>query len=190
MLDEPTIGLHPHEVGRLTSALRRLRDRGNTLVVVEHDAAVIRASDHVVDLGPGAGEAGGRLLFSGPIAGFAHAEGSATADFLSGRRRAAHPGVPASGHRTSGHADRCPRQQPQVDRRDFPAGSPLRRDGRQRGGQEHARRGDAVPGPPIRIAGEAAIAGGYDDLTGNRAISPMPSSWINRRWHGPPGRTR
>jgi excinuclease ABC subunit A len=91
VLDEPTIGLHPHEVGRLTAALGRLRDRGNTLVVVEHDAAVIGASDHVIDLGPGAGEAGGRLLYSGLTASFADAAGSATADFLSGRRRSPIP---------------------------------------------------------------------------------------------------
>ncbi len=91
VLDEPSVGLHPHEVGRLSDVLHRLRDRGNTLVVVEHDPDLIGASDHAVDLGPGAGEAGGRLLYAGPTAGFASAEGSATADYLSGRRRAAIP---------------------------------------------------------------------------------------------------
>ena len=86
MLDEPTFGLHPQEAGRLTAVLHRLRDRGNTLVVVEHDAVVIRGADHVVDLGPGAGEAGGRVLYSGPIAGFSQSEGSATSDYLGGRK--------------------------------------------------------------------------------------------------------
>src|SRR4029077_18978251 len=86
VLDEPTVGLHPHEVGRLSTVLRRLRDRGNTLVVVEHQGDLIRQADHVVDLGPGAGEAGGRLLYSGPLASFRDAEGSATSDYLSGRK--------------------------------------------------------------------------------------------------------
>ena len=64
------------------AVLHRLRDRGNTVVVVEHDAELIRASDHAVDIGPGAGEAGGRVLYDGPPAGFASAAGSATADYL------------------------------------------------------------------------------------------------------------
>jgi excinuclease ABC subunit A len=93
VLDEPSVGLHPHEVGRLSGVLRSLRDRGNTIVVVEHDAELIDSSDHAIDLGPGAGEAGGRLLYAGPTAGFLAAEGSATADYLSGRRR---PTIPRS----------------------------------------------------------------------------------------------
>jgi excinuclease ABC subunit A len=93
LLDEPTVGLHPREVGRLVAVLHDLRDRGNTLVVVEHDPELIRASDHAVDLGPGAGESGGRLLYEGPTSGFLACEGSATADYLSGRRR---PSIPRS----------------------------------------------------------------------------------------------
>ncbi|WP_250847040.1 excinuclease ABC subunit UvrA [Aquisphaera insulae] len=87
VLDEPTIGLHPHEVGRLVAVLRRLRDAGNTLVAVEHEHSVIRASDHVIDLGPGAGEAGGNLLYEGPLGPFEAAAGSVTSDFLFGRKR-------------------------------------------------------------------------------------------------------
>ncbi|APW62790.1 excinuclease ABC subunit UvrA [Paludisphaera borealis] len=87
VLDEPTIGLHAHDVGRLVGVLQALRDEGNTLVVVDHEADVVRASDHVVDLGPGAGDAGGRVLYSGPVAGLDAVEGSATSDFLAGRRR-------------------------------------------------------------------------------------------------------
>ncbi len=93
VLDEPSVGLHPREVGRLAAVLKTLRDRGNTIVLVEHDAELIRASDHAIDLGPGAGEAGGRVLYDGPIAGFASASGSATADYLSGRLR---PAIPPS----------------------------------------------------------------------------------------------
>lgn len=91
VLDEPTAGLHPSETGRLVTVLHRLRDRGNTLVVVEHDPEVVRASDYLVDLGPGAGEAGGNVLYAGPLAGFAKAEGSATSDFLFGRKKATVP---------------------------------------------------------------------------------------------------
>jgi excinuclease ABC subunit A len=91
VLDEPSVGLHPHDVGRLTAALVRLRDAGNTVVVVEHDPAVIRTADIVVDVGPGAGEAGGRILYVGPPSEIGTAQGSATGDFLSGRRRIAVP---------------------------------------------------------------------------------------------------
>ncbi len=93
VLDEPAAGLHPIEIGRLAGVLHQLRDRDNTVVVVEHDLELIRASDHAVDLGPGAGEAGGRLLYNGPTIGLPGAEGSPTADFLAGRRR---PTVPTS----------------------------------------------------------------------------------------------
>ncbi len=66
VLDEPTVGLHPRDVDRLTGALEELRDRGNTVIVVEHDPAVMRRADWIVDLGPGAGEEGGVLMAMGP----------------------------------------------------------------------------------------------------------------------------
>ncbi|MEM1442465.1 MAG: excinuclease ABC subunit UvrA, partial [Verrucomicrobiota bacterium] len=65
VLDEPTVGLHPRDVGKLIGVMQRLRDLGNTLVVVEHEEAVIRAADHLVDIGPGRGEAGGELVYAG-----------------------------------------------------------------------------------------------------------------------------
>jgi excinuclease ABC subunit A len=86
VLDEPTTGLHPSESARMVGILHRLRDRGNSLVVVEHDHDVILGSDHVVDLGPGAGGAGGKVVYSGPTAGLLKIEGSATAEYLSGRK--------------------------------------------------------------------------------------------------------
>jgi excinuclease ABC subunit A len=67
ILDEPTVGLHPRDTGRLLRALRGLQERGNTVVVVEHDEAVIRAADHLVDMGPGAGRNGGHVLASGTV---------------------------------------------------------------------------------------------------------------------------
>jgi excinuclease ABC subunit A len=91
VLDEPAAGLHPREVGRLVAILKTLRDRGNTVLAIEHDHEVIRGSDHVVDLGPGAGQAGGQILYAGPRAGFENAAGSVTSDFLSGRKRVALP---------------------------------------------------------------------------------------------------
>jgi excinuclease ABC subunit A len=93
VLDEPSVGLHPHDVGRLIDCVRSLRDAGNTVVVVEHDMALIRAADLLVDIGPGAGEAGGQVLYTGPPGDVApaSARGSLTADFLTGRRSVAPP---------------------------------------------------------------------------------------------------
>ena len=69
VLDEPSIGLHQRDNQRLISTLERLRDLGNTLIVVEHDEDTIRAADWIVDVGPGAGELGGRVVHSGSLAG-------------------------------------------------------------------------------------------------------------------------
>ena len=85
VFDEPTAGLHPRDTGRLLAELLKLRSAGNTLVVVEHDAEVLAAADHVIDLGPGAGEEGGRVLYQGPTAGLADADDSLTADYFAGR---------------------------------------------------------------------------------------------------------
>jgi excinuclease ABC subunit A len=68
VLDEPSIGLHPRDTQRLIDILKSLRDLGNTVLVVEHDPDTIRAADYVIDLGPGAGELGGKLLFAGSYA--------------------------------------------------------------------------------------------------------------------------
>jgi excinuclease ABC subunit A len=86
VLEEPTVGLHPRDTDKLLAALRRLRDAGNTLVVVEHDAEVVRAADHLVDLGPGAGEEGGRVVYAGPPAGIGTCPESVTGAYLSGAR--------------------------------------------------------------------------------------------------------
>jgi excinuclease ABC subunit A len=91
VLDEPTAGLHPRDTETLLGVLLRLRDSGNTLVLVEHDAEIIRAADSLVDLGPGAGEEGGRVVYQGPPAGVLECDESVTGAFLSGRRRIAVP---------------------------------------------------------------------------------------------------
>nr|WP_246100622.1 excinuclease ABC subunit UvrA [Tepidimonas alkaliphilus] len=92
VLDEPSIGLHPRDNDRLIATLQRLRDRGNTVIVVEHDEDMMRAADHLIDLGPGAGEHGGRLMAQGHWTEVAAQPDSPTGAFLSGRRRIAPPG--------------------------------------------------------------------------------------------------
>ncbi len=87
ILDEPSIGLHQRDNERLIATLERLRDLGNTVIVVEHDEDTIRTADYVVDMGPGAGEHGGEVVACGTPAQIMKAQGSLTADYLSGRRR-------------------------------------------------------------------------------------------------------
>ena len=85
VLDEPSIGLHPRDIRRLIRVMKTLRDKGNTLLVVEHEEAVIRSADHLIELGPGRGESGGELVFSGPLSALG-AQRTLTADYLTGRR--------------------------------------------------------------------------------------------------------
>lgn len=86
VLDEPTVGLHSRDTARLITSMRRLADRGNTLVVVEHEEAVMRAADYLVDLGPGSGSAGGNLVYAGAPAGIESDKDSLTGQYLSGSR--------------------------------------------------------------------------------------------------------
>ena len=86
ILDEPSIGLHQRDNERLIATLQRLRDLGNTVVVVEHDEDTIRSADYVVDMGPGAGEHGGYVVAAGTPEEVMAAPDSVTGDYLSGRR--------------------------------------------------------------------------------------------------------
>ena len=86
VLDEPTIGLHPRDNERLISTLKGLRDRGNTVVIVEHDAEMMRTADHIVDLGPGAGRQGGNVVYQGDYAGLLKSN-TLTADYLTGKKK-------------------------------------------------------------------------------------------------------
>ena len=99
VLDEPSIGLHQRDNRRLIETLERLRDLGNTVIVVEHDEETIRAADHVVDIGPGAGEHGGEIVHSGGLEGLLGSERSLTGQYLSGSRGILVPQVrrPADG---------------------------------------------------------------------------------------------
>jgi excinuclease ABC subunit A len=95
VLDEPSIGLHQRDNSRLLGTLRRLRDLGNSVIVVEHDEETIRAADHIIDLGPGAGPRGGEIVAQGKLNEILNAKNSLTADYLSGRLR-----IPVPKHRT------------------------------------------------------------------------------------------
>jgi excinuclease ABC subunit A len=87
VLDEPSIGLHPRDLGRVVGVLRKLRDAGNTLLVVEHDAQVMLAADRIIDMGPGPGRAGGQVVFNGTPRELTTTASSVTAQYLRGERR-------------------------------------------------------------------------------------------------------
>ncbi|HRX79795.1 MAG TPA: excinuclease ABC subunit UvrA, partial [Pirellulaceae bacterium] len=86
VLDEPSVGLHPRDVDRLIKAVRSLRGRNNTVVVVEHEEAMLRAADHIIEVGPGAGERGGQIVFEGTLNEMEASTSSMTGDYLTGRR--------------------------------------------------------------------------------------------------------
>ena len=94
ILDEPSIGLHSRDTDRLISVLRKLRDLGNTVIVVEHDEDIIHAADYLIDIGPEAGRLGGEVVYAGPPDGLPTATRSLTADYLLGRKR-----IPVPKHR-------------------------------------------------------------------------------------------
>lgn len=87
ILDEPTIGLHQRDTERLIATLKQLRDLGNTVIVVEHDAEVIKSSDHIVDMGPGAGDDGGEVVFEGTPQDIVHCDASLTGQYLAGKQQ-------------------------------------------------------------------------------------------------------
>jgi excinuclease ABC subunit A len=87
ILDEPSIGLHQRDNGKLINTMKRLRDLGNTIIVVEHDQAVMEAADHIVDVGPGAGEYGGEIIGQGTLADIKRNKESLTGAYLTGRRK-------------------------------------------------------------------------------------------------------
>ena len=101
VLDEPSIGLHPKDNAKMIATLQSLRDIGNTVIVVEHDEDTIRAADHVVEMGPGPGVHGGRVVAQGTLADVVKCKGSPTGQFFSGRRTIA---VPRRRREGNGHA--------------------------------------------------------------------------------------
>jgi excinuclease ABC subunit A len=99
VLDEPSIGLHPKDNAKMIETLKRLRDLGNTVIVVEHDADTIRAADHILEIGPGPGAHGGKIVAQGPLKKILRDDNSLTGQYLSGKRTIGIPGRrrPASG---------------------------------------------------------------------------------------------
>jgi excinuclease ABC subunit A len=105
VLDEPSIGLHPRDIGRLIGVMEGLRDKGNTLLVVEHEEAVMRSADNLIDIGPGRGEKGGELVFSGPLHKLGEKVKSLTGDYLFGRKSVPVPALRRSIKRDSAGVD-------------------------------------------------------------------------------------
>ncbi len=145
ILDEPSIGLHQRDNQRLLATLQRLRDLGNTVLVVEHDEEAIMTADHVVDIGPGAGVHGGTIVAAGTPEQVRDNKASLTGDYLSGPQGHCHSGTAACAR--SAKADQHPRRQRQQPARcvgGFPAGSVHLRDRRVRIRQVHAGQRHAV----------------------------------------------
>ena len=145
VFDEPTIGLHPHDIQRMNDLLLRLRDKGNTVLVVEHKPETIAIADHVVDLGPGAGTAGGEVVFEGTVDGL-RASGTLTGRHLSDRASLKAVGAQAVG---GDEGARRPHAQPEERQRRHPA----RRAG---GGDRRGRIGQELADP--RLGDVAAMA--------------------------------
>lgn len=101
VLDEPSIGLHPRDNDRLLATLKRLRDLGNTVIVVEHDEDTVRSADHIVDIGPRAGVHGGRVVAQGSLQDILNSEASLTGQYLAGRMDIPVPGQRRPGHGTT-----------------------------------------------------------------------------------------
>ncbi len=101
ILDEPSVGLHARDNQRLIEIIKRLRDRGNTVMVIEHDRHIMEVADYVIDLGPGAGEQGGRVVYAGPVEGLKRCEDSVTGAYLRGETR-----IPLPGRRRRGGKER------------------------------------------------------------------------------------
>ena len=99
VLDEPSIGLHPRDMGRVIEVMKRLRDAGNTLVVVEHDPQIMFAADRILDMGPGPGERGGEIVFFGPPEKLQAEKTRSPRTTSPGRKRAAEPHTPAEAAR-------------------------------------------------------------------------------------------
>ena len=137
VLDEPSIGLHQRDNDKLIATMKRLRDLGNTLIVVEHDEDTMRQADYIVDVGPGAGVHGGEIVAAGSVADICKVKRSITGAYLSGRNmwRCLNPPsrqreIPAGGQ--------SPREQPAGHYCGFPAGQDDLRDRRVRFRQIHA----------------------------------------------------
>ena len=186
VLDEPTAGLHPRDTDRLIASLRGLQDQGNSVLVVEHDEAMIRAADWLVDLGPGAGPDGGRIVATGRPEQLAASADSITGRYLRDQRRDRHAGRGGRLERSPGWIVDPRRDGPQPEgcRRQDPPRHPDLRHGRERVGQEHAgprRPGQGIPRrrqpPGHEASGAAADRGARGDRQRwSRSIRPRSAA--------------
>ena len=140
VFDEPTIGLHPHDIARMNDLLVQLRDKGNTVLVVEHKPEAISIADHVVDLGPGAGTAGGEVMFEGSVEEL-RASGTVTGRHFDDRATLKETGAHAHRH---ARGPRCDGEQPPRPRPRHPTRGAGRPHGRRRIGEE-------LPDPRLRL---------------------------------------
>ena len=173
ILDEPSIGLHPRDNDRLIATLQRLRDVGNTVIVVEHDEDTMRAADHLVDFGPGPGVKGGEIIAAGTLADLAAAPESLTGQYLSGRKAIAVPERPQGADREAADDRRGQAEQPEGDRRRHPA-RPVRLRHRRLGlGQELADRRHPPRRPGPRPQRRLVRARAHDRIEGVDALDKV-----------------
>ena len=169
ILDEPSIGLHQRDNGKLIGTLERLRDLGNTVLVVEHDEQMMRSADYLVDMGPGAGEHGGHVVAEGTAEEVEENKDSVTGQFLSRKRVIAIPDRRSRGPGLVLGA-RGDAAQPEVDRRRVPGREVRHRHRRVRLGQVHARERDRLQGAREPAAPDAREAGRARELRGDRVL--------------------
>lgn len=189
VLDEPSIGLHQRDNRRLIETLLRLRDLGNTLIVVEHDEDTIRAADWVVDIGPGAGEHGGHVVVSGTLDDLLASRESITGAYLTGRRRIE---IPAQRHRPNGHTiavhGAAENNLRGIDV-SFPLGQFIAVTGVSGSGKSTLVNQILYTALAKRIYGAKAVPGRHHSITGARTLT-RSSTWTSHRSDAPRGRTR
>ncbi len=166
VLDEPSIGLHQRDNDRLLETLKRLRDLGNTVIVVEHDEDAIRHADHIVDLGPGAGVHGGEIVCQGTLEEILQCTDSLTADYLTGRREIPIPRTrrKGNGHAVTVHGARANNLQNVTAR--FPLGTFTCITGVSGSGKSSLVVDTLYPSAARSLNGARVIAGPHDKVTG------------------------